>query len=312
MPPSVSILIPAFNAGPWIAETISSALAQTHPGVEIIVVDDGSTDDTLQRARAFASRGVRVVTQTNAGAAAARNRALAEAHGDFIQFLDADDLLSPRKIELQLALLATKPPGTLATCRWGRFETDPTTARFVDDDVFHDFSPVDWLVLCTAKARMMHPAAWLVPRSVADRAGPWDESLSLNDDGEYFARVALSSAGLAFTPDPDSASYYRSGLQGSLSRRRSLTALASLFHAGELISAHLIAAEDSPRTRQALADFWLHLCYELCPGSNKLSRAAERRAATYGHSSVPPPLGARSRLLSRFVGWRLARFLAAR
>src|SRR5690349_12910162 len=98
----VSILIPAFNAERWLGETIESALNQTWPSKEIIIVDDGSADDTLRVARSFASSTVKVISQENSGACAARNRALAEAQGDFVQWLDADDLLAPDKIARQL------------------------------------------------------------------------------------------------------------------------------------------------------------------------------------------------------------------
>src|SRR6516162_381108 len=105
MDPLVSILIPAYNAGEALAETVESALAQTWPNKEIIVVDDGSKDSTLSIARQFASRGVTVITQKNQGAAATRNNALAASRGDFIQWLDADDLLVPEKITKQMQAL---------------------------------------------------------------------------------------------------------------------------------------------------------------------------------------------------------------
>jgi glycosyltransferase involved in cell wall biosynthesis len=96
--PLVSILIPAYNAEPWIAETIGSALAQTWSNKEIIVVDDGSSDQTLRIAKLFAGKTVSVVTQVNQGAAAARNRAYSLCQGDYIQWLDADDLLDRDKV----------------------------------------------------------------------------------------------------------------------------------------------------------------------------------------------------------------------
>ena len=99
MKPLVSILIPAFDAQEWIADTIKSAVGQTWPRKEIIVVDDGSRDQTLSIARQFASKEVSVVTQANQGAAAARNHAFSICQGDYIQWLDADDLLAPDKIE---------------------------------------------------------------------------------------------------------------------------------------------------------------------------------------------------------------------
>src|SRR4029077_692185 len=102
MPPLVSILIPAYNAEKWIADTISSALAQPWPRKEIIIVDDGSTDQTLSIARQFTSKTVSVIAQKNQGASAARNKAFQLCQGDYIQWLDADDLLSPDKVAKQL------------------------------------------------------------------------------------------------------------------------------------------------------------------------------------------------------------------
>src|SRR5206468_12705012 len=96
----VSILIPAYNAENWIADTLESAIAQAWPHKEIIVVDDGSTDETLAIARRFEPKGVRVVTQPNQGAAAARNKAFSLSRGDYIQWLDADDLLSRDKVKI--------------------------------------------------------------------------------------------------------------------------------------------------------------------------------------------------------------------
>ena len=98
----VSVLIPAYNSESMVGDAIESALAQTHPTVEVVVVDDGSTDGTLGAARRYEDDRVRVFQQENAGACAARNRALAEARGEYVKFLDADDLLALDAIEAQL------------------------------------------------------------------------------------------------------------------------------------------------------------------------------------------------------------------
>lgn len=309
MTPLVSILIPCYNAEPWIAETLRSALAQTHPRCEIIVVDDGSSDGSAVVARQFEPAGVRVLQQPNRGASAARNAAFRACRGEWIQFLDADDLLSADKISAQLDLLSR--PGNdrkVATCRWGRFRSDPATARFVDQEVFRDFAALDFLILTTSTNRMMHPAAWLISRSVIEAAGTWNETLSLNDDGEFFARVVLASEGIVFSAQ--GTSLYRSNLAGSLSRTRGRKAWASLHRSVELTTQAMLAAEDSPRVRQAAADFWQHTGYELYPGATDLSQDALRRAKELGGSAVQPCGGARQQFLGRFVGWKLARRLA--
>src|SRR4030095_8981359 len=97
----VSILVPAYNKEAWIGDTIKSALAQTWQNKELIIVDDGSKDRTLDVIRRFESVSVKVVAQENQGACAARNRAYSLAQGAYIQWLDADDLLHPQKIETQ-------------------------------------------------------------------------------------------------------------------------------------------------------------------------------------------------------------------
>src|SRR5436190_21416721 len=132
MTPLVSILIPAFNAREWIAETIQSALRQTWPRKEIIVLDDGSADETLVVARRFESDEVRVISQPNQGAASARNKAFSLSRGDYIQWLDADDLLSPDKVAHQIKIAKeANDPLTLLSSPWAFFRFRPAKAKFV-------------------------------------------------------------------------------------------------------------------------------------------------------------------------------------
>src|SRR5437879_2415470 len=128
---SVSILIPAFNAEQWISDTIDSALAQTWPNKEIIVIDDGSSDKTLSLAQKFAPAGVSVISQANEGAAAARNKAFSRSHGDYIQWLDADDLLAPDKIARQMeAVEQCQSQRTLFSSAWAPFMYRQQRANF--------------------------------------------------------------------------------------------------------------------------------------------------------------------------------------
>jgi len=99
----VSVLVPSYNSEVYLQECLESALAQTYPNVEIIVVDDGSTDSSLEIAKRFEPRGVLVISQSNRGQAGALNTAFDASTGDYIQYLDADDMLDPRKIEIQVA-----------------------------------------------------------------------------------------------------------------------------------------------------------------------------------------------------------------
>ncbi|HTJ78572.1 MAG TPA: glycosyltransferase family A protein [Rariglobus sp.] len=312
----VSIIIPAFNAEQWIKATIESALAQTYPHCEIIVIDDGSQDRSLALARTFESRGVRAIAQSNAGAAVARNHGMRVARGDFFQFLDADDLLSPEKISAQMALLEKHPAGTLAICRWGRFYDNPAHTVFSDDDIARNFAPLEWMRLHCGSGRMMHPSAWLVSRTLAEAAGEWNEQLSLNDDGEYFARVVLASDHIVCADFPAAQTYYRSGLQHSLSRSRGPKAVASLHLSVCLVASAVSLADDAPSTRKALADYWQRLYLELTLDAPGLAKEAASRARALGGSDLRAGGGFMFRSLSNLIGLRstlkLRRFLNGR
>ena len=197
----VSILMPAFDAEEWIADSLRSAIGQTWGHIEVIVVDDGSRDRTLTIARSFESPSVRVVTQKNQGAAAARNLAFSMSQGDYIQWLDADDLLAPDKIALQMQVLAESDGRTLASCPWGAFRYRLREARFRPTSLWSDQSATEWLIRKLAENLHMQPGTWLTPREVAVDAGFWDTGLTNDDDGEYFCRVLMRSNGVRFVPD---------------------------------------------------------------------------------------------------------------
>ncbi|MCA9032230.1 MAG: glycosyltransferase [Planctomycetaceae bacterium] len=109
--PLVSVIVPTYNRAAYIAEAVESALGQTYPHVEVVIVDDGSVDNTSEILAQLSQRDsrVRCFRQENAGVSAARNKAIQKAQGDFIAFLDSDDVWHPWKIELQLSLFALKP-----------------------------------------------------------------------------------------------------------------------------------------------------------------------------------------------------------
>jgi glycosyltransferase involved in cell wall biosynthesis len=165
MQPLVSILIPAYNAQEWIADTLRSAIAQRWERKEIIVVDDGSTDLTLAAARQFQPDGVRVVTQKNQGAAATRNKAFSLSNGRYIQWLDADDLLAPDKVSRQMtALDQGLSERTLLSSGWGQFMYRYHRAEFTPTPLWCDLSRTEWLLRKMGQNLHMQTATWLVSR----------------------------------------------------------------------------------------------------------------------------------------------------
>lgn len=307
MNPLVSICIPCFNASRWLASALDSVFAQTWPHCEVILVDDGSTDDSLVIARRYESRGLQVVSQPNAGQCAACNHALRLARGDYVKFFDADDLLSPDMVALQVRALANRP-GCLAYAEWARFHLDPAEAVFTPRPGWHDATPADWLVEMLEEAQpMMQCGQFLIPRELLGRTGGWNECLSLINDFEFFTRLVAQSQGVVFTPG--ARLYYRSGLPGSLSRRRSAGAWQSAVLSLTLGTAHLLAVEDSPRARRAAAAMLQGLVYEMYPNMPSLVTTVEQRIAELGGSSLAPLGGRGFLLLRRLIGWKAARWV---
>lgn len=306
--PLVSILIPCYNAAPWLAQTLESALAQTWPHTEIIVVNDGSKDDSLTIARTFETRGVRVIDQPNAGQSAAFNTAIRAARGEYYEFLDADDLLAPDKIAHQVTRLAQFPAGWLATGCWARFKHLPDEAVFSHGPVARNLAPLDWVVTLWNSDAMMHGAAWLVPAVLVEKAGGWNEGLSLINDFEFFSRLVLAGKGVAYCRD--ARTFYRSAVDGSLSGQRSPAAWASAFESVRLGTERLLAAEDSPRTRAACANTWRNLVFDGYPDAPCELRAfAARRVRELGARLGRPAGGRWFRTIAFLLGWRLARRL---
>jgi glycosyltransferase involved in cell wall biosynthesis len=249
----VSVLIPAYNAEKWIGETITSAINQTWPNTEIIIVDDGSKDDTYNIASKYESKDVKVITQENRGACSARNTALASAQGDYIQWLDADDILAPDKIFHQLTYNNEDiDPDILLTSSFGTFYYSTKRARFTPHHLWQDLSPVEYLVFKFNEKVWMSLAVFLVSRKMAENAGPWNEKLTRDDDGEYFCRVVTVSKSVKFIPDAKC--YYRLG-NISLSKNITLKAIESSFLSIDLCIQHLLSLEDSKRTRSASLTF---------------------------------------------------------
>jgi glycosyltransferase involved in cell wall biosynthesis len=290
MKPLVSILIPAYNSQPWIAATLRSALAQTWEQKEIIVVDDGSTDDTLKIAQSFASPTVQAVSQKNQGASAARNHAYALSRGSYIQWLDADDLLGPEKIAMQMRAIENGAgPEILLSSGFGKFMYRPEHAQFIPTALWCDLSPADWLVRKLGQNLFMQTSTWLTSRELCDQAGPWNPALITDDDGEYFCRVLRASAGTRFVPE--SKVYYRASGSGSLSYLGLANKkLDAQWHSMELHLACLRSLEDSQRARQAGVAYLQNWLVHFYPDRPDLVQKANSAAAELGGELHVPRL----------------------
>ncbi len=307
MEPLVSILIPAYNAENWIGDTIESALQQTWPRKEIIVVDDSSTDDTLAVARTFASESVSVVTKPNGGASSTRNKAFSLAQGDFVQWLDADDLLAPDKIKKQMdALHQTGDKRTLISSAWGRFTYRLERAEFTPTSLWCDLAPADWLLRKLRDNVFMQTGVWLVSRELSEAAGEWDTRLLGDDDGEYFCRVILASNNIRFVPEAKM--FYRRSGNASLSYiGTSNSKLEAQFLSMQLHIRYLRSLEDSPRVRAACLIFLQDWLIQFYPERPDLVAELEQMARELGGQLETPKLSWKYAWIQKLFGWRAAK-----
>ena len=319
MRPLVSIIIPLYNSEKYISETIHSALNQTWSNKEIIIVDDGSTDDSLKIAKDFAATNAEIVLlqQPNKGASAARNAGLKKAHGDYIQFLDSDDLLSPSKIEKQVIQLCENT-NHLSICSniYFNTKTDLSSLRPTAYDFpFYKESrdPIGFLMKLYGSENdeggMITIHSWLTPVHLITEAGEWDERLTTNDDGEFFCRVVLASGGIMF--QKDAFSYYRKPNDGiSLSARKDIEAIESQALSLALIEEHLKKKADPQLVGRIFARHYWELGVKSYPKFMAISNSAIRHAKKLGYNGQKYRAGKLSTLLSRIFGWQILRIFS--
>ncbi|WP_181301030.1 glycosyltransferase family A protein [Bosea sp. 124] len=302
---NVSVIIPAFNAAAYLPAALDSVLSQSYRDLEIIVVNDGSTDHTAIVLDGYGDR-IRVIRQSNSGQCAAANAGFAASTGALIKFFDADDIMHAQMIERQVAKLAGRMDA-IAMGEWHRFYGEaPEEVAFPPLSMYRDAKPVDWMVQEWCGARpMMQCGLWLIPRGLIECRGLWDERLSLINDFEYFARLLVGASDLLYAPG--ARMYYRSGLSGSLSGQASRKAVESAFLSLTLGTRHLLAAEDSARTRRVCANILQDFDYTYYPDHADLREQARRRVIALGGSDLEPdgPPGFHS--LRRVTGWKIAR-----
>lgn len=196
----ISIVIPTYNHRRWISEAIDSALAQTYPDCEIIAVDDGSTDGTGKFLRERYGDRIRYVYQENRGRGAARNHGVRLARGEYIQFLDADDLILPEKIHSQTVFLDTHPEYAAVYCH----------ARvFYEDAPDHSWDHHRQEAYCSGNILkseihepFLLPIMVLVRRVWVDKVGGFDETLRSNEDWDLWLRIAHAGGRFAYLPGP--------------------------------------------------------------------------------------------------------------
>jgi glycosyltransferase involved in cell wall biosynthesis len=248
------------------------------------------------------------VSTENRGAAAARNHALQLSQGDYIQWLDADDILAPDKIERQLAALrADDSKRILLSSLWAPFYYRTRHASFVHNSLCQDLSPVEWLLRKMGENLHMQTATWLTSRELTEAAGGWDTRLLFDDDGEYFCRVLLASDCTRFVPE--ARVFYRISPSSRVSHigtsngKKDAMTISMRLHIQ-----YLRSLEDSERVRKACLTYlqnWYPTFYPERP--DIVAELQSLAAQLHGHLEEPR-LRWKYAWMKPVFGWKAAKW----
>ncbi len=186
--PTVSVIIPAYDAARWLREAIVSVLNQNFQDFEIVVVDDGSTDDTRQIVESFTDSRLRYIYQPNRGLSAARNTGIRAALGRYIALLDADDVFKPDKLAKQVAILEGEPNIGLVLCGYELIDESGRVLR--EEKPYLRVPEVDLRTVLFWNPLL--PSTLLIRRVWLDRVGMFDESLRRYEDWDFAVRIAFA------------------------------------------------------------------------------------------------------------------------
>lgn len=301
----VSVCIPMYNAGKYIADTLKYVLGQNYANVEVIVVNDHSADGSLSAADVFsADPRVKICSNPGKGACAARNFAYRQSRGKYIMFLDADDFCSRDKIRRQVEALEQSDELTLAfstliPLRKGKLE--PFSQRSNDRNYA---VPVDMLVdMWTDGGGFNCPHCYLIPRPLVEKAGGWDERLRKNQDGEFFSRVIAQASGILYVPGEYAVwRLTHTGISSSNGNESARSQVQSYTKVADII----LSRRNDARARNACSwmfGWFLFLSY---PDHKELHPEVLEIMRERGLPFIIPCRGVLFRVLRVFLGWRLA------
>ena len=301
----VSVIIPCYNAENWILEALESVSQQdiNHDMMEIIVVDDGSTDNSADRAKEKYP-WIKLITTQNQGASAARNTGTKESKGEFIQYLDADDLLAPGKIRKQLDII-NESEVDIAYGDWQRllknqkgiWEEKEVIKKSLNDpeiDLFTDF----W-----------HPiAAYLFRRSIVEKSGGWDDTLKVIDDPYFIMKCVFQDA--KFKHSPGVAAYYRVHTRDSVSTRDHNVYMEEIFTNAEKVEKKWTKTGGiTDKRKKALLKVYSQVARDSYDKNKELFERAYLKLETLSPGYIPKS-PAHLRYLSKLIGYRKAEAVA--
>lgn len=216
----VSVVIPVYNKEAFISNSVSSVLNQDYEDLEVIIVDDGSTDNSIGVLDAFTDQRIRIFTQTNRGAAAARNLGIAKASGDWVAFLDADDEWLPTKLSEQVTTLNHHPDIVWAACGFETHCLDKKVvlaAQSFQPDWFESKNVLSDALLPLANGKSLSTITIIARREVLLASGGFDINFRLAEDLDLWYRLAIKHPRIVYIPTP--LAFCNTEIQGSLTNK---------------------------------------------------------------------------------------------
>jgi len=302
----VSIIIPLYNSEKYIAETIENALSQTWQNKEIIVVDDGSTDNSLPIVKCYKNDILKVFTKPNGGVTSARNFGLAYATGEYIQYIDADDLMDVDKIEKQMIFIEKNQCGVLdfVYSKYLIFKdnSDYHTTQYNTSMFGKSYDkPMEFFNDMWLENRYILPLTYLINKKLAEKAGPWNEQLINNNDGEYLSRIIAASEKVWYVSDTQV--YYRA-TPNSLSTQTSVKYICCKYQSWTAIAAIMLKNNNSDRTRQAISHQFNEFITDYFPANKPYLKPLEKFMK---QNKIPFETTGKSRthkFVIKLFGWR--------
>lgn len=303
--PLISVCVPAYNCEKYIQDTLACLCGQSYENIEIIVVDDGSTDKTAAAVKSITDPRIKFISVANGGAARARNIAYGQSKGKYLIFFDADDIVLPGFVTSQFDAMQNKED-TIVMSSLLRFYDNIDHTAVPPDDLAHIYSMEAWIVMNWY--RVCHntpPGRLLIPRKIMDKAGAWNEALSLNDDFEFFTRIAVTASSI--TPNKPAVYNYRSGVNG-LSTQKHKLAYSSLFRSMELsFDLVLPKYQENESIKRAIANIWQSFIYEAYPSLKNERKIAALEIKKLGGTTFAYPAGGWTQMMVKLLGWKIAK-----
>lgn len=301
--PLVSICIPMYNVSEYIEETLQQILKQSYENIEIVVVDDHSTDESYSLAKAFESDKVKVYQNIKKGGNTARNYAFEKSSGVYVKFMDADDYCSDTMVEAQLnRMISDGTENTLIHSPLKMLHTDGSffnPSRSIDKD----YSPgIELLIAIWKREGFNIPHSHLMHRNLVVKVGGWDERIIKNQDGEFFARVA-AIADKALVVKSVFAVWRQT--QKGVSAQTSLDAHSSVIDTYSIIIEKLIHYDNSSQMREICGKYIGGFVYEYYPQIKNLMPKIYSLLKK-NESSLILPNRRIVKMLSFIFGWKTA------